>query len=220
MDWWWFLAGSGVTLVVWLIIDGRRQERAVQRDWDLILTPKGARTLEATRAQIDADLGLIHETYGAAGRAIGAGSREQALALLTVGCRLVEAHCPRMISALRALSVLSRMASAIAPMPPLRPDSLRLRELTGLAWLHAFGHHLLVSMHERFRWRILILQQCFGTLSRIVVATTRQARQTERPERAMPTLDAAQSDLRVLSDESLRTLQVWLVSLTADSSSK
>lgn len=216
MEWLGFLLVSVVVLLVWLWADGRRQQRAVLRDWDMVLTQRGANELRVAHSRVNADLAMIDATYDAAGSASAQGSREHAVALLELGCGLVESYCPRMISTLRALSVLSRMASAIAPPPPLRPSAFQLGELTGLARLHQFGHHLLVSMHERFRWKVLVLQHCFGTLARVVVTRTRRAIHAEAPEQALPTVTAARADLHVLSDETVAAMQAWLISVAAE----
>ncbi|MCL4820250.1 MAG: hypothetical protein KJ067_13965 [Vicinamibacteria bacterium] len=215
-EWLVMLAVSVAVLLVWLWADGRRQQQAVLRDWDMVLTQRGASELREAQGRVNADLALIDATWDAAGNASAEGSRERAVALLELGCGLVESYCPKMISTLRALSVLSRMASAIAPPPPLRPSAFQLGELTGLARLHQFGHHLLVSMHERFRWKLLVLQHCFGTLARVVVARTRGAIRAQVPEQALPTVKAARSDLHVLSDETVAAMHAWLISVAAD----
>ena len=40
---WWIVVPTALSLLVVLFLFGRRNERAVNRDWDLLLTPKGQR---------------------------------------------------------------------------------------------------------------------------------------------------------------------------------
>src|SRR5712691_9815238 len=130
----WSLALLGVVFVpLLLVLDGRRRERAVERDWEIVLTPKGQVELERARTRVSAQLELVDLTYAQARVAKDLGSDEEALRLLDVGCDLIERYCPTMLRAIAAMSVLSRMVAAMAPPRPLRPASFELRELAQLA---------------------------------------------------------------------------------------
>ena len=58
---------------------------------------------------------------------------------------------------LRAMGVCIRMATAILPVPALKPRDFRLTQLSSLAGLSKFIHHLLVSTGERFLLRLYVL---------------------------------------------------------------
>jgi hypothetical protein len=136
--------------------------------------------------------------------------------LLDEGCRLIEDYCPSMIRSLAALSVLSRMAAAVAPAPPLRVRTLHLRQLEGLALLNQFIHQFLVSTGERFRIRLYFLGRAFQTLLSVVLRATQRAKQTRPAEPEWQQLEAARRDVRTLSDEWLESFRVLLMSLAAE----
>ncbi len=62
----------------------------------------------------------------------GAGSSEQAVALLDLGCDLIVRCAPTTVKAFAAMTVLSRIVSSAAPAPRLR---LRARILGRYVWL-------------------------------------------------------------------------------------
>ena len=213
----WYAAALFACLLLVLVLDGRRREAQVLRDWDLVLTPKARVELERARNRVGAQLDLVDLTYSQARAARDLGSHEEALRLLDVGCDLIEGYCPTMLRAIAAMSVLSRMVAAMAPPRPLRPAAFQLRELAQLARLNAFLHHFLVTSIERFRLRLTILSRGFSTLVRIVLRSTRRAHDgAEALHAELPRLEAARADVRTLSDESLDALRMLLEGLAAE----
>jgi hypothetical protein len=200
-------------VVVWL--DGRRRERAVMRDWEMLLTPRAEQSLTGLQKRVEFDLGLADVLYTQAESARESGDHAEALRLLDAGCRMIEVYCPDAMRSLAAMGVLSRMVVAIAPVRPLRPHDFHVRELTRLAYLNRFLHHLLVTTAERFRLRIQVLSRGFAVVMRLIF---RSRRQTTAAGVATPEdwdqIQALRHDVRVLTDESLESFRVLLVSMT------
>jgi hypothetical protein len=213
---WWLIVIALVTLLPVVYLAGRRSERATMKDWELVLTPRGKQALQSLTQETRAELALMDITYEQARGAFSDGNLQQSLRLLDLGCRLVESYCPTMIRSLAAMSVLSRMVAAMAPVKPLRPRAFKLRQLGNLAYMNAFLHHFLVSTSERFRLRLYILGRGFLTLMRVVTRATvgLQAAPEASPE--WKSLEAARKDVRTLSEESLETFRVLLMSMEAE----
>ena len=213
---WILLALTLLALPVFLYFVARRSEERTMHEWELVLTPKGQRDIQDTRRRTDAELALLDWTYERAREAENVGRPDEALRLLDTGCRLIEAYCPTWTRSLAAMSVLSRMVSAMAPLRPLRPQAFRLRELAQLARLNEFIHQFLVTSGERFRLRLYILARSFRTLLYIVVRST--SRLKVRPEQPdWEAVEAARRDVRILSDESIEAFRLLLASLQTTS---
>ena len=178
---WWVIVIALITLLPVVYLAGRRSERATMKDWELVLTPRGQRALQTMHQETRAELALVDLTYDQAKGAADDNDPEQMIRLLDLGCRLIESYCPTMLRSLAAMSVLSRMVSAMAPVRPLRPRDFKLRQLTNLAYMNSFFHHFLVTTGERFRLRLHILSRGFLALMRVVTRATGDAR--NMPER-------------------------------------
>jgi hypothetical protein len=213
---WWWLGVWVLLLCVSLWLDGRRRTQAVLRDWELVLTPKAQALMEQKKAHIEGELALVDWAYEQARHAQDVGRTKDAMRLLDEGCRLIEDYCPSMIRSLAALSVLSRMAAAVAPAPPLRVRGLQLRQLEGIALLNQFIHQFLISTGERFRIRLYFLGRAFQTLLGVVMRATQRAKQTRPAEPEWHQLEAARHDVRALSDEWLESFRILLTSLAAE----
>jgi hypothetical protein len=209
----WFFVPVLATLallVALLLIDGRRRERAIERDWELVLTPRGQRRLQRFADGVHDELALADLTCERAAEARDQGDLAAAYRLVDSGCELIAAFAPKMVHALAAWMVLSRMAAAVAPVQPLRPRDFRLAQLVQLAYLSRFLHHLLVSTAERFRLRVYVLQRGFRTVGALAL------RWRGAPVTPWDDLAAARHDVGTLSEESLESLRILLVSLDAE----
>jgi hypothetical protein len=214
--WWWAIGSAGGLILILLFVDGRRREQTVLRNWELALTPRGERALQTLRNDTGANLALVDLTYDRALDAAAAGDVAQALRLLDAGCRLIEGYCPTMLRSLAAMSVLSRMVAAMAPVRPLRPASFQLRQLTSLAYVNAFVHHFLVTTAERFRLRLFIIGRGFLTIVRVVTSSTAASRTRPEVKPLWEHLDAARRDVRTLTDETVEAFRVLVMSLAAE----
>jgi hypothetical protein len=210
----WFLlpvtAATVVLVVVLLVLGGRRQERAIERDWELVLTPRGQRKLDAFTMDVRAELALSELTYTRAQEAHDRGDLAAARQLIDSGCELIAAYAPRMHNALAAMGALSRMAEAVAPVRPLRAERFHLAQMVQLAQLGKVLHHLAASTADRFRLRVHILQRGFGVAARVAL------RWRKAPPAFLEHVAALHHDVGVLSDESLVTLKALLVSMDAE----
>jgi hypothetical protein len=210
----WFLLPVGVASVVLILVllflGGRRQEVAIERDWELVLTQRGQRKLDAFTEDVKAELALSELTYDRAREARDRGDLEAARKLIDSGCELIAAYAPRMHSALAAMSALSRMAAAVAPVRPLRAERFHLSQLVQLAHVGRLLHHLAASTADRFRLRVHILQRGFGVVAKVAL------RWRTAPPELLDAVGALHHDVGVLSDESLVTLKALLVSMDAE----
>jgi hypothetical protein len=212
----WGVIACLAMLCVALFLDGRRREQAVLRDWELALSLRSKQTLALAREQISAELAVIDLMYEGAEQHREEGRTEEAIRLLDEGCKLIEGYCPTMLRSVAALSVLSRMAAAMAPPRPLRWRDFQLRQLEGLALLNQFIHQFLVTTGERFRIRLYFLARGFSTLFRIVTRARRHVKEVHSPEPEWRQLSAAKHDVRSLSDEWLESFRLLLMSLAAE----
>ena len=207
------IVGGGLVLV----IAGLHDQAAILRDWEMVLSPWGTDAYRELEKRIEGDSGMADFAYRKAFRARASGSGEEAIRLLEVGLRVVERTSPDMMTLLRGMAVVSRMAAAITPVEPLRVRDFRLPRLSGLVLLAGLLHRLLVSTAERFRLRAYVLRRGFGVATHFLLKSTRRIRERRAAAEAeWSRIDAARADLRTLSAESLRTFHVLLRSLAAE----
>ena len=215
MYWMIILSTLGGLLVLFLL--GRRNERAVRRDWELLLTPKGEKLYSAISGRVNSQLQLADMTYDEAFSVHQLGSVEEAKHLLDVGFNVIEKFSPTMLQLLSAMATFSRMVSAMTPVKPLRPQNFKLPQIVSLAYLNRILHQFLVSTGERFRLRVYILGQGFGLATRYLLrATDRILHNRTNAEQEWDQISRIQTDLHTLSAESLRSFRTLLTSLTAE----
>lgn len=214
---WWMVAVSVLSCFVVLYLFGRRNERAVRRDWQLLLTPRGEHVYRTVEGRVESEMELAKLTYEEALTYRQLGSADEARELLDAGYRVIERFNPSMLQLLSTMAVFSRMVSAMAPVTPLRPGDFRLTEIASLAYLNGLVHRFLVSTSERFRLRLYILGQSFGLATRALLRSTRRVVSEEpEDEREWEQIDAVRRDYDTLTRESLDSLRVLLTSLAAE----
>jgi len=214
---WWMIGASVASCFVVLFLFGRRNERSVRRDWQLLLTPRGEDVYRTIEGRAESEMALANLTYEEAFSVKELGSVEEAKHLLDVGYRVIERFSPNMLQLLATMARFSRMVSAMAPVVPLRPRDFRLTELASLAYLNGLVHQFLVSTSERFRLRVYILGQSFGLATRSLLRSTQRIVADEpEAEREWEQVDAVRRDFDTLTRDSLDTLRVLLTSLAAE----
>jgi hypothetical protein len=214
---WCVLGLSALSGLVVLFLFGRRNERAVKRDWDLLLTPKGQRVLKTIEDRMQTQISLAELTYDEAFTVRELGSVAEAKHLLDVGFRVIEQFSPSMLRLLASMATFSRMVSAMAPVAPLKPQGFRLAQLASLAYLHQVLHQFLVSTGERFRLRVYVLGRGFGLATRYLMQSTQRIAQGQpESEREWEQIEALRHDFQALTDESLASLRALLTSLAAE----
>lgn len=220
MYWMIILSTLGGLLVLFLL--GRRNERAVRRDWELLLTPKGEKLYSSISGRVHSQLQLADMTYDEAFSVHQLGSVEEARHLLDVGFRVIEKFAPSMLQLLSAMATFSRMVSAMAPVEPLKPQSFRLGQISSLAYLNQVLHRFLVSTAERYRLRLYVLGRGFGLATRFLLQSTRTIGSgtagAAEQEKEWQQIEAIREDFQTLTDESLQSLRVLLTSLAAERS--
>jgi hypothetical protein len=214
---WWMVAASVLSCFVVLYLFGRRNERAVRRDWQLLLTPRGERVYRTIEGRVESQMDLANMAYDEALTYRQLGSVDEARELLDVGYLVIERFNPSMLQLLSTMAVFSRMVAAVAPVTPLRPRDFRLTEIASLAYLNGLVHRFLVSTSERFRLRLYILGQSFGLATRALLRSTRRiVDQEPEDQREWEQIDAVRQDYDTLTRDSLDSLRVLLTSLAAE----
>jgi hypothetical protein len=214
---WWMIAVSALGGLAVLFFFGRRNERAVRRDWELLLTPKGEKLYRSIESRVSSEMELANLTYDEAFTVRELGSVEEAKHLLDVGYKVIEKFSPNMLRLLAAMSTFSRMVSAMAPVPPLRPQGFRLAQIASLAYLNQVLHSFLVTTAERYRLRVYILGRSFGLASRFLLASTKRIAGNEPDsEKEWEQIQFIREDFQTLTGESLESLRVLLTSLAAE----
>lgn len=214
---WWMIGVTVVGGLLVLFVLGRRNERAVHRDWELLLTPKGERLYQAVEKRVQSELALASFSLDEAFSVRALGSAHEARQLLDAGYRVIERFAPSMLKLLGAMATFSRMVSAMSPVAPLRPADFRLAQIVSLAYLNRVLHQFLVSTGERFRLRVYILGRSFALASRFLLDSIgRIVARHPKAEQDWEQIDAIRHDFETLSDESLVSLKVLLTSLAAE----
>jgi hypothetical protein len=214
---WWMLGFTVFGGLLVLFLFGLRNEQAVRRDWEILLTPRGEKLYQSIESRVQSQMALVGLTYDEAFQIRALGSTEEARHLLDVGYRIIEQFSPSMLRLLAAMTTFSRMVSAMAPVQPLRPTNFRLTQLASLAYLNQLLHQFLVSRAERFRLRLYILGRSFGLATRFLLNSTRRIVKNEpEAEREWDQVQAIRHDFQALTDESMDSLRVLLTSLATE----
>ncbi len=79
---WWMIAFSVLGALALLYVDGRRNEAAVWRDWELLLTPRGERAYREVEERVQDELAVADLTLKHALASRRLGSTEDALEML------------------------------------------------------------------------------------------------------------------------------------------
>ena len=211
---WWLIILSSVGGLALLFLLGRRNEKAVRRDWELLLTPRGEKLYKSISGRVQTQLELADMTYDEAFTVRQLGSVEEAKHLLDVGFRVIEKFAPTMLQLLAAMATFSRMVSAMTPVRPLRPQNFRLPQIVSLAYLNQVVHQFLVSTTERFRLRLYVIGRGFGLATRFLLASTRKITGgAPDADREWEQIQAIRDDFQTLTNESMDSLRVLLTSL-------
>jgi hypothetical protein len=213
MSWLW-LTPLLALVVTWVL--GRYNSRAVERDWEMMLTAKGRGAIEALELQVLCDGAAVESARIGALGARDRADYGQATRLAGLAYRAVEEATPDRLKRLRAMGVCIRMATAILPVPALRPRNFRLAQLSSLAGLASFGHHLLVSTGERFLLRLYVVGLGYRIITRALGGSTTGLSHDVGDAWAWDIFDRATSDWASLEREHVESFRVFVLSLTAE----
>ncbi len=214
---WITMAGAVVSCLLVLFLIGRRNERLIRRDWEMLLTPRGEKVYGAIEGKVRTEIGMADLSFEHALAYRELGTTEEAIRLLDVGYRVIEKFAPDMLRLLAAMATFSRMVSAIAPVQPLRPKNFRLVQVSSLAYLNGMLHQFLVSASERYRLKLYILGRSFGLATRFLLKSIQSlGAGTTAAERELEQIDAIRADFQTLTDESLDSLRVLLTAMARE----
>jgi hypothetical protein len=214
---WWMLGLSALSCLIVLYLVARRNERAVRRDWETLLTPRGQKLYKTIESRVRSEAGMADLTYEHALVYRELGSVDEAIRLLDVGYQIIERFSPNMLRLLAAMATFSRMVSAIAPVQPLQPRDFKLVQIVSLAYLNGMLHQFVVSTGERFRLKVYILGRSFGLASRFLLRSTQNlVERRPEAEKEWEQIEAIRHDFQTLTDESLDSLRVILTSLSVE----
>jgi hypothetical protein len=213
----WTIGLTVVSCLVVLYLFGKRNERAVRRDWEMLLTPKGEQLYRNIEMRVQSEMALAELTFDEAFSVHELGSLDEAQRLLDAGYKVIEKFSPNMLRLLAAMATFSRMVSAMAPVKPLHPGDFKLAQVASLAYLNRVLHQFLVSTAERFRLRVYILGRSFALATRFLLRSTeRILRNDPQADREWEQVQFIREDFQALTDESLETLRVLLTSFAAE----
>jgi hypothetical protein len=213
MSWLW-LTPLLALVVTWVL--GRYNARAIERDWEMMLTAKGRGAIEALELQVLCDGAAVESARIGALSARDSADYSQATRLAGLAYRAVEEATPDRLKRLRAMGVCIRMATAILPVPALKPKNFRLSQLSSLAGLASFIHHLLVSTGERFLLRLYVIGLGYRIISRSLSGSSRGIRHDVGDVWSWDAFDRATADWSSLEREHVESFRVFVLSLTAE----
>ena len=213
MTWLW-LTPLLALVVTWIL--GRYNSRAIERDWEMMLTAKGRGAIEALELQVLCDGAAVESARIGALTARERADFSQATRLAGLAYRAVEEATPDRLKRLRAMGVCIRMATAILPVPTLKPRNFRLTQLSSLAGLSKFIHHLLVSTGERFLLRLYVLGLGYRIITRSLSGSSASVKNDVGDVWAWDIFDRATADWSTLEREHIESFRVFVLSLTAE----
>jgi len=213
MTWLWFTPLLAL-VVTWVL--GRYNARAIERDWEMMLTAKGRGAIEALELQVLCDGAAVESARIGALSARERADYTQATRLAGLAYRAVEEATPDRLKRLRAMGVCIRMATAILPVPALKPRNFKLTQLASLAGLSKFIHHLLVSTGERFLLRLYVLGLGYRIITRSLSGSSASVKNDVGDVWAWDIFDRATSDWSTLEREHVESFRVFVLSLTAE----
>jgi hypothetical protein len=213
----WMIALTVLSCLGILYLFGKRNERAVRRDWEMLLTPKGEKLYRNIEMRVQSEMALADLTFDEAFSIHELGSMDEAKRLLDAGFKVIEKFSPNMLRLLAAMATFSRMVSAMAPVKPLRPGDFKLAQIASLAYLNRVLHQFLVSTSERFRLRVYILGRSFALATRFLLRSTERILHNDpQADKEWEQIQFIRQDFQSLTDESLETLRVLLTAFAAE----
>jgi len=212
----WVLGTAGFISLAIVIaqIAQYRHERTLKK-WEGLLSPGMRFAVRSLELEVQADAAMAADGFEGARKARQDQDLGEAIRLLELSCEVIERVTPSRLKRLRAMTVLIRMATALAPVRPLRIRDYHLRELIAVVGLAAALHQVLVSALERFLLRVHVLGVGFRLTLRVM--TSARARAAAAPAGPGPWDEYARAlgDWRTLDEEHLETFRALARSLEA-----
>lgn len=208
------LALAFAGLIVLLYVRALNHSVNVRREWEFICAPWSASVWEGLEAKAASETAVMRSAFRRAMISRADGSREEAHRLVDVVLGIVERSAPEWDDVLASVILLSRMADAVTPIPPLTPWTYRLFPVSWLALVGMILHHLTITTGERLRLRAYILRGSWRIIRRTMRTSSARIRRKDAAS-AWERLDAARTDLATVSEETVRSFRAALLSLDA-----
>jgi hypothetical protein len=184
------LVPLAVALLILLLLVARANDRvrsrALEEAWNRVLSPAGDETLEY--------LVLAVKEHRVGIDVLDRAARARDEARLRRAVSVVEGFAPGIEEGLSAVRNMSRVVSALVPLPPVGPLLWRAWRLRGLSGAALIVHWVLVAAIERVRLRAWLLGKALGFCLRSLRRSTRGRTEWKGVEVAL-------HDLTVVSDE-------------------
>lgn len=209
MSWWW-LAALVLPLLVLLFLLGRFDRAAAANDWDMVLGRATEEYIERWEVQARVDPELAGLTFDAAREKMEHREAQEARRLLAISYTIFCGATQDRLVRLRGMAVCARMASAFVPLVPVAPAQFHLREVSALAAIGQFFHHLLVTGAERFVLRVQVIS--FGL--RLVLRAMNRSRDGVTPGQWQQFADG-RTDWGTLDEAHIETLRALVRSFAA-----
>jgi hypothetical protein len=209
----WALPLAGSLLCLGLY--PRHRLAPVLKSWELLLTPAIRRTATALVEQVRLDSAILDHSYEEATKARRSAQMEEAVRLLELAYSVVEQATPDRLTRLKAMSMCCRMASAILPLPPLRPADFQLRQLATWAGLGAGLHEFLFTSRERFRLRLGVLRFGFRLVRRAMRRSTEHLKRSPGTLPSWADFASAKDDFKKLDLDHAQSFRALMASLSA-----
>lgn len=192
---------------------GRHNARRVAEQWQSFPRALDAERLGLLRTTVEGDAETLDITLGSARDARRDTDSAEAIRFVELAHKIVAEATADRLGRLKTLSLFVRMSLAVTPMPPLRPASFRLRQLSSLAGIAAAFHFFLVSPAERVLLRLQLLRVGFSLVLSSVGRRSAEIIRRPSNERAWRGFEDGASDFKTLDREHLDTARACLVSL-------
>lgn len=192
---------------------GRHNARRVAEQWRSLPTALDAERLGQLRTTVEGDADTLDITLDSAREARREGDANEAVRFAALAHRIVAEATPDRLGRLKTLSLLVRMSLAVTPMPPLKPASFRVGQLSNLAGIAAAFHFFLVSPAERVLLRVQVLRVSFRLIFSLLSRRRREIERQPSSDRAWQGFEDGSSDFKTLDREHLDTVRACLVSI-------
>ncbi len=203
-----FVGGS--TLLVCFTL-GRYDRAAVEQEWEMTIGPRAQEHLDSLASACALDCNMADDTALGARFAYWRGESAEAVRLMDLAYSVLEGATTDRLTRLRGVRVCARMASALAPLPPLLPRRFRLGQIRTLAGLGDLAQNFLVGSRERFVVRAHVLSLGF----RLAVRALRRRRVVPDVAVALRAFDDAKGDWKILDGEHVDMVRALVMSVAA-----
>ena len=192
---------------------GRYNARRVAEQWRSFPTALDVERLGVLRTSVEGDAQTLDITLDSAREARREGDTTEAVRFARLAHKIVAEATPDRLGRLKALSLLVRMSLAVTPMPPLKPASFRVGQLSSLAGIAGAFHFFLVSPVERILLRVQVLRVSFRLILSLLSRRRSEIERRPGSERAWQGFENGSSDFKTLDREHLDTARACLVSI-------